>query len=460
MSGVFVSSSFSISVGAKTHTGFRPDNQDRITRADTPFGDLYVLADGVGGYRGGGLAAQKVVDGFVLHLRRSGDFPLEDALQGAARSISADLLRKSEESGWGAGMYSTVVLALIDGDQAVIGHVGDSRAYKLHAGQLERLTRDHSVGERLIAGGGIQSQDALSHPEFGVLTRVIGRNETVIMEIKRVAFEPGDALLLCSDGLWGYSTEDEILAVAASPNLSANGVADALVSLALRGGGGDNISVQFVRFVAPVPLAAMPHPARPWYVCPLPRLAMALTLAVTGAIITIQNVKHPIRNTAAPHSERIEDEVILAAPPALIDGSTQAAMPRSDPFASKPKPGPSPRTSVTFLLAGAKDQPKWVQDLARLASVNVVQANPSPSCAALGGKIPAMAASPAGLAEADALRRELQLAETSLMRIPSEKLSACGTSEIFVLPARPSFVDRARSEIKKVREKLQPRKDR
>jgi serine/threonine protein phosphatase PrpC len=420
--GMPSSTSLTVSVGAKTHTGARSENQDRISRADTPFGDLYVVADGVGGYQGGAQAAQAVVDGFALLLKSSGDLPLSDALQNAARSITADLRRRSEAVSPGGGMVSTVVLAVVNGNEAVIAHAGDSRAYKLRGGRLERLTRDHSVVERLIARGEITDEEAKSRSDSNVLTRAIGQDSGVTLDIGRTDLQPGDALLLCSDGLWGYASHQDIQAVAAAPNLSPQGVAETLLALALRGGGGDNISVQFLRFEAASEMAAAPRRGLTHKQTAIMVAAVVAGLALSGGTMAVFN-----KRGAIGHG-------IASAPPIELPSAPPA-----------PDGAAAPRASITILTAEAADEPKWIRELSSLAEVNAKRATPNASCVALGIRTPALFATPAGLAKADAVRRRLGLPETSLIHLAAEKLSVCGEGDIFVLPARSTLPDRAAS---------------
>jgi PPM family protein phosphatase len=243
------SGSLIVSVGVQCDVGReRTENQDRVTRANTPFGDLFVVADGVGGYQGGAEAAQATVEGFVNFLNSHGNFSLPDALQQAAQSISADLLQRSAANRALHGMGSTVVLCVLHDDKATYAHVGDSRAYLLRDHKLQQLTRDHSVMERLVSQGVLTPAQAREHPDASVLTKALGQSPDVTLDIAEIALQPRDAILLCSDGLWAYAQHSEIEAIAASENLSATAVAEALLNLALKGGGGDNISIQFLRF--------------------------------------------------------------------------------------------------------------------------------------------------------------------------------------------------------------------
>jgi len=462
-----------VSVGAKSHAGNRPDNQDRISRADTPFGDLYIVADGVGGYRGGGQAAQVVVDGFARYLKENGELPLTDVLQKAARSISSDLCARSNTAGPERSMISTVVLAVVRGNKVVIAHAGDSRAYKLTGGRLERLTRDHSVVERLIAEGKVLPEQAKSRSDASVLTRAIGQSADILLEIGETTVQPGDALLLCSDGLWGYASDRDIQAVAGSPNLSAKRVAEALLALAMHGGGGDNISVQLIRFESQPEFAAGPRRSISRHQALIVSAGLAAGLALTGGWMAIANALRPVRtgsisssSTATPRS------ATPAAPPpqAAVDNSlpSDGGMPSPTRASAVPpgagaspdskavvaKPAAVRKTPIVIMTQEAEDEPQWIRTLAARPDVEARRAAPNASCIALGGNSPALAASPAGAAEADALRQKLGLADTELIQLSAGKLKVCGEGGIFVLPARSTLLDKARKEL----QRLDPRK--
>ena len=152
-------------------------------------------------------------------------------------------------------MGSTVVLCVIKGNHAMYGHVGDSRAYLLRDSRLQQLTRDHSLMERMVADGILTPAQAMVHPNANMLTRALGHGTEVSLDIAELVVRPGEALLLCSDGLWGYVGHEKIEAVARSVDLSPEAIADNLLNLAIEAGGGDNISIQFIRFEAVQPTA-------------------------------------------------------------------------------------------------------------------------------------------------------------------------------------------------------------
>ena len=231
----------------------RDENQDVVRHTRTPLGDLMIVADGLGGYEGGGVAAEIVVDGVCAHLAGLPPyFPPARAIREAVTQANAEVLAAARAPGSPyPDMGTTVVVALVrqggSGAQAWIGHAGDSRAYLLHGGRLRRLTRDHSAVQELIDGGLITPEGARHHPDASVLTRSLGHRAEVRIDIQKVSLAPGDTLLLCSDGLWGYVSHQLIERVLAYPGLPVEAVARTLLELALDAGGRDNIGLEVAR---------------------------------------------------------------------------------------------------------------------------------------------------------------------------------------------------------------------
>jgi len=208
----------------------RDENQDAfVERADE---GLWLVADGMGGHQGGRLASQLVAER-VQHVAVTGDVTatardMTTAIMGA----NADLRNRGEEqTGFGGG--TTVVALCVRGEQGIALWAGDSRLYRLRGGELTQLTRDHSVAEEAgIAEAGTASDDGR------MLTRAVGGADLLALDELRLDIRPGDRLLLCSDGLYGELTPEEIAARLAAPNCAA--ATQSLVALALERGGADN----------------------------------------------------------------------------------------------------------------------------------------------------------------------------------------------------------------------------
>jgi protein phosphatase len=238
-------------VGARTHQGkVRSENQDRMGRFLSPIGELYIVADGMGGHEGGATAAAMAIDGFDAHLKQvPAGTPPGDALQQAAARTNAEIYRAANSGDpRTAKMGATVVLGLLRDGELLIGHAGDSRAYLFRDGRLLRLTRDHSVVQKMIDHHMLTEEEARDHPDSSVITRALGQKPDFELELSEpLALRPGDGLLLCSDGLCGY-VDDAAIEEIVSRHDEAQEVTDALIEAALAAGGEDNVTVQFLQY--------------------------------------------------------------------------------------------------------------------------------------------------------------------------------------------------------------------
>jgi protein phosphatase len=238
-------------VGAGTETGYvRKENQDRMSWAQVPWGQLYIVADGMGGHAGGAQAAQLTVQGLEQNLAKaSGDMRIEDAIREAFEKTNKDVYDKAHAGDPATeGMGSTAVILLIFGQIAKIAHVGDSRAYLYRDGKLRLLTKDHTQVQRFVDAGILAPEEARNHPSASLLERAIGHRPTVAMDIgSDLILNEGDGILLCSDGLSGYIDDREIEA-AMNDSSTPQETVNRLIDLALQKGGEDNVTVQFVRY--------------------------------------------------------------------------------------------------------------------------------------------------------------------------------------------------------------------
>ena len=236
-------------VEAKGHsdTGVvREENQDVFAvREDL---DLAVLADGMGGTRAGGVAAEMAVDAALEHLSTvSKRGPLKpDDLGAAVRLANDRVIGMSGAVSAYRGMGSTLVIAWL-GAESCIAHVGDSRAYRFRDGAFTPITKDHSLVQEWVDSGAISPEEALRAPNRNVITRAIGARPTVQPELTPVEMATDDLMLLCSDGLTGMLADDEIAALLADADEDLETTAAALVEAANKAGGKDNVTVVLVR---------------------------------------------------------------------------------------------------------------------------------------------------------------------------------------------------------------------
>lgn len=220
--------------------------------SNAPFG-LFIIADGMGGHQYGEIAsntALRVVSGYILKKFHNTLFsipsmPVEESLQEIMLAAIAEAQRVVLNEAPGSG--TTVTAALVLGQQLTIGHVGDSRGYLIYDNErIDSVTRDHSLVRRLEELGQITSAEAAVHPQRNVLYRALGQGETLDPDLSTVPFPVGSYLLLCSDGLWGLVTDDEIKKIIfEAPTIQR--ACQNLVSAANAAGGPDNISAILVQ---------------------------------------------------------------------------------------------------------------------------------------------------------------------------------------------------------------------
>ncbi|MCZ6463305.1 MAG: Stp1/IreP family PP2C-type Ser/Thr phosphatase [Proteobacteria bacterium] len=225
----------------------RKANQDAVAevRAAQPEIRALIVADGMGGHRGGEVASRLAVETLTQKLETGAAAP-EEALRVGFETANARVYEAGGRDPALLGMGTTLVCLLLDASGgAWVGHVGDSRAYRLRDGRLELLTDDHSVVGELLRAGRISSEEARVHPQRNELLRAIGTQPTVLMDVQSVEVRAGDRFLLCSDGLTSMVPDSEIAEIAALPELER--AAQALVDRANAEGGLDNVTVQLVR---------------------------------------------------------------------------------------------------------------------------------------------------------------------------------------------------------------------
>jgi protein phosphatase len=250
-----------LEVASLTHPGMvRSHNEDSIA-ADPEIG-LAVLADGMGGYNAGEVASGIAVAMVSAEMKKALGGGARTALNGAraealisefsARANSA-IYRAAQSQPRYSGMGTTLVVALWHDNQVSVGHVGDSRVYRLRRNVLEQITRDHSLLQEQIDGGIITKDQARFSQNKNLVTRAVGIDPEVEAEVHTYPVEAGDLYLLCSDGLSDMVPDEDIELTLSSLQSNLPLAAQQLVQQANDNGGRDNISVILVRVAALLP---------------------------------------------------------------------------------------------------------------------------------------------------------------------------------------------------------------
>lgn len=242
----------------------RDHNEDNFIVVDEL--GLYAVADGMGGHAAGEVASAKAVQvmrDFIGRCQEDNEFTWpygmdlslseqENTLATAIKLANREVWRLAQEKPDQHGMGTTIVSVSVLGYDVAVAHVGDSRAYRVHNNQLFRLTEDHSWVNEQLRRGIITPEEAKNHRWQNVITRALGNKEQVEVEVNSIQAEPGDMILLCSDGLDAGRSVDEMSILQTllkhQHNLSECG--RLLIGMANEAGGSDNISVIVLRFFA------------------------------------------------------------------------------------------------------------------------------------------------------------------------------------------------------------------
>jgi len=223
----------------KTDTGRRRLRNEDAYVFEPP---LFAIADGMGGARAGEVAAG--IAATALRDERLGVVD-EASLEATIAEANRRVWERSVADPTTAGMGTTVTVALVDAPEAqiVFGHVGDSRAYRLRGDVLEQVTTDHSLVAELVESGVLTPEEAERHPQRSAITRAVGTDRAIEVDVFTAPAELDDLVLLCSDGLTDMLTKDEIAAVIVGADRDPDAAATALVAAANAQGGEDNITV-------------------------------------------------------------------------------------------------------------------------------------------------------------------------------------------------------------------------
>jgi len=224
--------------GDRTDVGRgRPENED--SHLVDPEDGLCAVADGMGGHRAGEVASATAID--ALKAAYVGGQRLDQAVGAANAAVFA----KAAEDAALRGMGTTLTAIALQDSTALLGHVGDSRAYLMRGGAVTRVTEDHSLVEQLVREGRLTPEEAQHHPQRAIITRALGVDADVQVDTYRIDLQPGDRLMICSDGLTNMLSDDTI-AQTLRRHADPQQAADTLVDMANQAGGDDNITVVLV----------------------------------------------------------------------------------------------------------------------------------------------------------------------------------------------------------------------
>ncbi|HZG58381.1 Stp1/IreP family PP2C-type Ser/Thr phosphatase [Paenibacillus sp.] len=225
----------------------RSVNEDRVVVKDgVAGGTLAIVADGMGGHQAGDTASQITIELVEASLRGI-DVALDEderaaRLVDAIRAANAKVYEIASGKEHYRGMGTTITAALVDANRVLIGHIGDSRAYYIHRNEISQITEDHTLVNELVKTGQLTREEAASHPRRNVITRALGTEFDVEVDVSRLPWAPGDVLLLCSDGLSNLISEAELTRTVRGEG-TLDEKAERLVASALDAGGDDNITV-------------------------------------------------------------------------------------------------------------------------------------------------------------------------------------------------------------------------
>jgi PPM family protein phosphatase len=238
----------------------RSNNEDAVAiEADAC---LAVLADGMGGYNAGEVASQMLTSFIQAELGRwlveasvqASDADVRRAMDICVDNANRAIFNAANANPQYAGMGTTLVLAVFRDTRLLVGHVGDSRAYRMRGGRLQQITRDHSLLQEQIDAGLITAEQAAFSANKNLVTRAVGVEDTVLLETNQHDVQPGDLFLLCSDGL-SDMLDDASIAQVLLAYTSLEAAAKALVDAANEAGGKDNIAVVLARAPGGTPTA-------------------------------------------------------------------------------------------------------------------------------------------------------------------------------------------------------------
>ncbi len=234
-----------------TDTGLvRKNNEDAIfvsNRSVGPLPNLYIIADGMGGHNAGEIASNNCIAAFCDYVQalEQDETEILDVLMAGVHAANQKVYHMSVENPDLSGMGCTLSLCVMSGGKLYMAHVGDSRVYVAHDHKLRQVSHDHTFVNEMVKAGEMTAEQAKTDPRRNLITRAVGTEEDVRPDSLVIDIFPGDTVLLCSDGLSNYISDEELLAGIQSEN-SLESKCETFVEYAKQKGGNDNISVILV----------------------------------------------------------------------------------------------------------------------------------------------------------------------------------------------------------------------
>lgn len=343
-----------ISFGSRTDIGYVRDHNEDSLIIIPP---LFAVADGMGGHEAGEIASEITVNTLAelapSHLDAEG-------LTAAVEAANYNVMKAPRQGIGRDGMGTTLTAAMLEGERLLIAQVGDSRAYLLHKGHLQQITRDHSLMADLIVAGRITPEEARVHPNRSVITRAIGSDIHMRPDIYELNVDAGDRILLCSDGLSSMISNNAIESIMRRQS-DAQHCADELVTAALENGGADNVTV----VVADVPGFSevrekkRAHKSRVFYIGLAIALVAVIFAAGFGGYAFISNSAYLIEENGKVSVYRGTPDDFMGIKLSTLDHTTNVDVDKLQPgVANRIKEGMSVSSidEANSLIAGYEEE--------------------------------------------------------------------------------------------------------
>ena len=226
----------------------RKMNQDYVFASESPVGNLpnlFVVADGMGGHNAGDYASSHAVKILVSEIREDTDYNPVKVIRHAIETANTEIINKAQSEEGLYGMGTTMVVATIVGNYAYVANVGDSRLYVVQK-QIHQITRDHSLVQEMVRMGEISEEEARFHPDKNIITRALGAERTVDVDFFDLQLEPGETILMCSDGLSNMVNDKKMEEIILNPEADLASKGRLLIREANQNGGKDNIAIVLI----------------------------------------------------------------------------------------------------------------------------------------------------------------------------------------------------------------------